>query len=258
MAMTAGMLAVVVSAAVAVGGDGAPPAGWVAIDPPGTEAGKYCANSSLEYWNVEASADGIVRLVPRPHRHRDPAVRAMLPDGALIGYNRGEFGGSIEWLPRDGGARFEVLHVNPVAWTLYRGEAVIAEGLAHLGRNHGSVLRFERRDGGRWRIHRLAELDAAPIGALRQGEDGWLLLLVDGLARVDLPSGRVQRLYRNRDWHYTGPDTVRPLGNGWLLGAARGAIRLEPLAGGGYRERWWVPAQCASLAPTCSCADPPG
>lgn len=250
MAAMAWMLA----AAVAVGADGAPPRGWVAMEPPKTEAELRCANVSRDRWNVEvAGAD--VQLRPASRSRRTTMVGAALRDGALIGHNHGEFGGSIEWWPRDGGARFELLHVNPVAWTLYRGEAVVAEGLIHQGTDRGAVLRFERRDGRRWRIHRLAELDAAPVAALRESENRWLLLLSDGLVRVDLASGQAQRLYRNPDWTYLAPDTIRPLGAGWLLGSARGAIRLEPAAGGGYRERLWVPRECASLQPQCSCGD---
>lgn len=256
MAMTAWMLAVAAGTAVTVAGDGAPPSGWVAVDPPRTEAGQYCANRSQQQWSVDGDADGAPQLVLRRREHRYLAVREVLADGALLGYNRGEFGGWIEWLPRDGGARFEMQHVDPVLSTRYRGEVVIAEGLAHQHRNEGSILRFERRDGRRWRIHRLAELDSAPVAAVRRGDREWLLLLVDGLASVDLDSGRVRRLYRNDDWWSVSPRSIQPLAGGWLLGAARGAIRLEPLADGGYRERWWLPAQCAMLEPTCSCADP--
>ncbi|MFK3648974.1 hypothetical protein ACI2IY_11130 [Lysobacter enzymogenes] len=248
-------MAWMLAAAVAVGADGVPPQGWVAVDPPKTGTELECANLSRDYWKVEAAGAG-VHLSQANRRRRTAMVGAVLRDGALVGYNHGEFGGSIEWWPRDGGARFELLHVNPVEWTLHRGDAVVAEGLIHLGARRGAVLRFERRDGRRWRIHRLAELDAAPVAALRESENSWLLLLYDGLVRVDLASGRAQRLYRNSDWTYLAPDTIRPLGDGWLLGSARGAIRLEPVAGGGYRERLWVPRQCASLQPPCSCGDP--
>lgn len=252
MAAMAWMLA----AAVAVGADGKPPKGWVAVEQPSTEAGRYCANHSRERWSVEIGANGALRLRSVDRGDRDLTVREVLADGALLGYNHGEFGGRIEWLPGGGGARFEMKDVNPVAATQYRGQVIVAQGLAHLGLNHGSILRFERLDGRRWRIHRLAELDAAPVAALRGGDEWWLLLS-DGLAKVSLESGKLERVYRNEDWHFVHPDTIQALGRGWLLGAARGAIHLEPTADGGYRQRWWIPAQCATLEPTCSCADPP-
>ncbi|WP_394537560.1 hypothetical protein PRJ39_15670 [Lysobacter enzymogenes] len=247
------VLAAAAAAVVATGGD-APPSGWVAIDPPRSEAGLQCVNDSRQAWFVGRAADGTPEL--REGRRERPAlrVREVFDDGALLGYNHGEFGGWIQWLPRDGGARFEQRQVDPVTATRYRGEAVIAEGLAHMGVNRGSILRFERRDGRRWRIHRLAELDAAPVAALRRGDKEWVLLLVDGLASVQLDSGRVQRLHRARDWFAGRVDSIQPLGDGWLIGIARGAIRLEAAAGGGYRERWWVPAPCAALEPQCSCA----
>ncbi|QWP75738.1 hypothetical protein J5226_19325 [Lysobacter sp. K5869] len=246
-----------IGAAVAVGVDGEPPKGWVAVEPPRTEAGRYCANYSRESWAVETAANGTLRLRSARRGDGDLTVREVLADGALLGYNHGEFGGRIEWLPRDGGARFEMKDVNPVASTQYRGQVIVAQGLAHLGLNDGSVLRFERLDGRRWRIHRLAELDAAPVAALRRGDDAWWLLLSDGLAKVSLQSGKLERVYRNDDWRFVRPDTIQALGQGWLLGAARGVIHLQPTPDGGYRQRWWIPAQCAALEPTCSCADPP-
>ncbi|MEI2429414.1 hypothetical protein RDV84_21990 [Lysobacter yananisis] len=254
MTATTWMLAAAAAAVVATGGD-APPSGWVAVDPPRSEAALRCANYSQQEWSVRRAADGTPELVQVRHEHRYLTVRELFDDGALLGYNRGEFGGWIEWLPRDGGARFEQTQVDPVAATRYRGEAVIAEGLAHLDANRGSVLRFERRDGRSWRIHRLAELDAAPVAAVRRGDKEWVLLLVDGVASVQLDSGQVRRLHRSRDWLGSYVGSIQPLGDGWLIGGRRGAIRLEATADGGYRERWWTPARCAVLEPVCSCAD---
>jgi len=256
MAGMAWMLAAI-GAAVAVGSDGKPPEGWVAVEPPRTEAGRYCANYSRENWNVTAAADGTLRLVLGRRNERYLTVREVLDDGALLGYYRGEFGGWLEWLPRDGGASFKREEGAPIAATRYRGEILVVEGMAHMKADHGSVLRFERRDGRRWRIHRLAGLDAAPRAALRRGENEWIVLVVDGVVKVELDSGRVQRLYRSREWYDISPYSIQALGQGWLLGAARGVIHLQPTPDGGYRQRWWIPAQCAALEPTCNCADPP-
>jgi hypothetical protein len=147
-------------------------------------------------------------------------------------------------------------NVNAIASTEFAGEVYIAEGLGHQGTNRGSILRFERRDAHRWRIHRPVTLSGAPSAASDVEKGKWFVLTNLGVSRIDLPKRSQQTVYENTNWIWINPNSIRPFGDSWLIGASPGVVHLMPL-GDGYVERWWVPQHCRSLEPVCSCGDDP-
>lgn len=229
-------------ASVVAFGVGEVPAGWIAIEPRIGSEMPACTENSGNGWSVRERPDGRVGIVPRTPRP-DEAVRVELADGVVTGRNHGEFGGSIEWTPHDRSAGFEIGHVNPVAATEYAGEVFIAEGLAHLGNRAGAILRLQRRDAHRWRIHRPFELNDAPVAAARSGRSDWIVVTHSAVLRIDLARRTQRNVYENLDWRWLSADSIRPLGRTWLLGVRHGAIRLVPL-GDGYVEQWLVPIEC--------------
>jgi len=129
----------------------------------------------------------------------------------------------------------------------------VAEGRDRGGRHDGAILRFERRDAQRWRIHRVFELDAMPVAAARSGSRDWVVLTRTGLVRIDLAAPRPQPLHRNAQWPRLRPQTLQPSGTGWLIGTDHGVIRLMAF-GPRYSEQWLVPERCRRLsAPQCEC-----
>lgn len=237
-----GVAAQVAPTPVAPFGEGEVPAGWIAIEPRIGGEAPVCTAQPSEGWSVRARPGGRVGLVPRAAQSDEP-VRVTLADGVVTGRNHGEFGGSIEWIPDDRGAGFEIEHVNPVVATVYAGEVFIAEGLAHLDQQSGAILRLQRRDARRWRIHRPFDLKDAPRAAVRSGRADWIVATDSAVLRIDLAKRTQRSVYENLDWRWLSVDSIRPLGRSWVLGARHGAIRLVPL-GEGYVEQWLVHRDC--------------
>ncbi|QWP75739.1 hypothetical protein J5226_19330 [Lysobacter sp. K5869] len=229
-------------------GAGEVPKGWAAIAAPDSIEQWQCAIDALRPWDVLADTGGRVRIAPQ----QPPApLRVALADGAMaVGED-----GRVEWIPRKGAAGFALSNADlrPRAATGYAGEVFVAEGRNRAGRREGAILRFERRDAQRWRIHRMIELDAVPVAAARDGRNDWVVLTDTGLIRVDLAARRQQPLHSNPRWARLEPQSLQASGAGWLIGTDHGVIRLMPF-GERFSEQWLVPENCRRLAaPQCEC-----
>lgn len=229
-------------------GAGEVPKGWAAIAAPQSPAQWQCAVDALRPWDVRAEADGRVRIVPQ----QPPApLQAVLADGTLSAGDDGR----IEWTPRGAAAGFVLSNADlrPQALTAYGGDVFVVEGRSRGGRREGAILRFERRDAQRWRLHRVLEFDAVPAAAARSGRSDWMVLTDAGVLRFDLAAQRLQPLHRNPLWPRLQPQSLEPSGAGWLIGTGHGVIRLLPF-GERYSEQWLVPENCRRLAaPQCLC-----
>lgn len=227
------------------------PADWHTDAPPLNEQGWRCANADPHDWEV-ADGNRPGESVIRASRRADRVVE-VLADGQLVGLDHGEFGGSIAWEPKQGPPAMLVLQANPVAMARRGDDVFIAEGLAHLTINTGRVLRLHRQPGG-WKVTPFADLGEAPSNAYRVDDDTWLILTHSGLVRLSLATGRSERVYRNDRWRGVYPNSVRPDGEGWVIGARHAVIRLRPVVIGGYMELWLLPMFCPGSAdPGCRC-----
>lgn len=235
------------SAGIVVGA-GEVPRGWAAIAAPEGNAQWQCAIDALQAWDVLGGPGGRVRIAPQ---QPPPPLRVALDDGVMAAGD----GGRIEWTPNRAAAGFVLSNadIRPQAATQYGGDVFVAEGRHRGGRSEGAILRFERRDAQRWRIHRMLELDAMPVAAARSGAGDWVVLTDAGLIRIDLAAQRQQPLHRNPRWPQLQPQSLQPSGTGWLIGTDHGVIRLMPF-GEHFSEQWLVPENCRRLAaPQCGC-----
>lgn len=87
------------------------------------------------------------------------AWRMSLPLGAgnLIGSNKGEFGGALNWQPDHG--EVQLLHKhNVVAIEPAEGGAIVLFGLAHMGLSDGYALHVSQRADGGWALTEVARM----------------------------------------------------------------------------------------------------
>ena len=96
-----------------------------------------------------------VRFSPPSSSTRTP--RLSLDAGALIGTNKGEFGGELTWQPIDGQAQL-LLKDNVVAIEPADGGAIVLFGLAHMGLVRGYAVRVSQRGDGGWSLAEVARL----------------------------------------------------------------------------------------------------
>lgn len=236
----------------------------------GEPAGR-CRDTAPSAWRV-ALVDGAVRAVsvagyervvdPLPHGAcRVPDVPAGLPDpglgdqhvqrvpdGRLVGFDVGEFGGGL-WYCDAAGAMREQLAADQVAGFVDSGAGLLAAvGLDHLGAQRGALLRL-RRTGARpaWVAEPFATLPGRPWAWTREGADGALLIAtMPALVRVE-PSGATRALHPAR-W-MSPTSVVREPSTGRIYVGMRGVVaRLTPAGDAGFSEEWLWRLPCP--APT--------
>lgn len=231
----------------------APSSAWKTTAPPGNDAQWRCANHARNEWRVQTDARGGLLFAAPPARRPEFSLR--LPGGGrLVGIDKGEFGGSVDWVSDSGRERLQLLQTNPVAFTQYRGDVYIASGLSHLGDEYGEVYRMHRLSPTRWQIDKVLDIDEAPTAALAESEV-WTLVTTHGVMRVDLRSFTATRMHVNARWGSVYPNSVVHRQGRWYIGARGAVMRLSP-SGDAYREEWMVPPDCAAAtADFCRCRE---
>jgi len=138
------------------------PPGWVRIEP--SEERVRCANHSRDEWRI-AIERGAARISKATTREPDsgPPLPFELPKlqevrgrrhvlavdgGFLIGFDAGEWGGSLYWFSRDGGKHAKLGGENVHGLVALGPDTALAiEGLAHLTLSEGAVRWLERKQG---------------------------------------------------------------------------------------------------------------
>jgi HEAT repeat protein len=115
----------------------------------------------------------------RPERHETPRKQVpnaalQVPDGWLLGGDRGEWGGELVFLDR--GGRQTTLVDGNIDGVARLGTRIVAVGgLAHLTSNRGLAYEVARDAKGRWSARPWRVLPGAPWGSARRLDGSWLL-----------------------------------------------------------------------------------
>ena len=125
---------------------------------------------------IAMTEDNIVEHVEKVRQVPDVALK--VPEGWLVGTDRGEWGGELAHIPVQG--EINVLAADNIDDIFYLGDRIVAlAGMAHMMINQGFLLRVEKNDTGRYTATVWKRLPAAPeTMALIEGQR--LLVHTDG------------------------------------------------------------------------------
>jgi hypothetical protein len=229
---------------------------WIAIAPPdrASPLGR-CAGFAETTWSVERIGGRVLvsnalpfQPDPAPPGVHEPSlfehtIRLALrvEGGWFLGYNAGEFGGSL-WFFTDGAHDGRVLFGRNIAGFVRAPFGLFAAyGLEHGAINSGGLLRLARDARGTWTAQPFAEFDGAPTAWKSESVASLLVLTSNGLVHVDR-SGQAD--FRHRaEWIYPSTLALEPETGRVFIGMRYAVVRLTPSAGG-YLEHWLVPARC--------------
>ncbi len=204
--------------------------------------------SEDEFWNeyfakIERTAQFSVG------RYKDaPREIERVSNGFLVGYDGGEWGGVIVWFSPDLKHQYEISK-HQVTHFVRRGNALYAlEGLSHLGRSQGQLLKLSVAASGRWKASVVAKLPQAPYAFAPFDEDSILVVTDTQLLRVWF-DGRIEQRYEIKTRLGPAYSAVRAADGTLYLGANSVVIRLIP-TDVSYDEDWLLPP---SLLSNCPC-----
>jgi hypothetical protein len=223
---------------------------WKRVDPASLPPEQdFGLDYSPCHWSV-AMRDGVptattyrappLSLPPSFHlpdgRDPPPRVAQLGRAGVLLGYNHGEWGGSLLWCSTAGLVQRELLDDNIVAILPVDGRFVVLAGVSHLGLDRGRVL--ELADGlGGFKPLRTTELGSAPTAGAVEPSGGILITTTRGLVRLT-PEFHVHRLL---DFHWDVPVNIGLDGSNTAYIGMRGIVAEIKLDSDPPSETWLFP-----------------
>jgi hypothetical protein len=158
--------------------------------------------------------------------------------GILLGYNNGEWGGSLTWTSNDGSIKRELLDDNVVAILETDGRFVVLAGFSHLCSDHGRVVEYiDEADS--FRQGRMTELGSAPKAAVVEPTGAILIATAHGLFRLT-PEFHVHRL-QDSHWGMFYPVSIVMAGPATVYVGMRGIVGEVKLDIDPPTETWLFP-----------------
>lgn len=241
------------------------PDGWVAIEP--DEERLRCANYANDEYAVtvrggltfaekkqhEPDTGPALSFTPKTSGVRGRRHVLAVADGFLVGFDAGEWGGSLWWYSKDGAQSVKLADEN-VHGLVAMGPDLVGsiEGLSHMGTSEGSVRWIEH--GAAWKSGALTVLDAGPSTYVA-ASDAIYVLTTKSLVRMGKDRKAVVIQPVKTASMYPDSMAIDAAGELWI-GMRQFVVRMTP-AGAMYKTTWLVRDSCVRAAVRdlrCVCA----
>lgn len=157
-------------------------------------------------------------------------------DGYLVGFNHGEFGGSLFWFSSDGARYYRISDSHLQQFILRDREIYAIQGLAHMGSNQGSIMRITKKQ--KWSAIDYLRLPSAPRAITIDKQNNFLVISSSALLKVDLEP-KVCTLISNDNWqYYLHPNSIL-LDKGSIYLGMQGGIWRYTISS--KKQEWFLP-----------------
>ena len=188
-----------------------------------------------------------------------PSKVLQTKDGWFVGFDFGEWGGSLWWFSTDGHTQKKLSDDNVLDLIETKSGITAIVGLCHMDCANGKFLRVEKVRGN-WECRVIVDMKSAPRAWLTEKEDTYLVITQKTVLRVH-GSGGIQKLSLDQT-ELPHPNSVVELESGKIvIGMNHFVLVLAP-EGSGYKEYWFSPADCPHFADQvgrigskCKCLD---
>lgn len=171
-------------------------------------------------------------------------LAARVDDGWVVGFNRGEWGGSLWWFSADGSKHYKISD-DEVDQLLRTDIGVIGlKTLLYILPEHpdpktGEVLRLVKSTQGIWQAVNYTYLSGAPEVAMQDTDGSLVIVTSHELLRVDRQK-HMEALLTDGFWgklQLSVTSIVRAASGDYFVGM-RGGVTHIRRSGGGYRVDW--------------------
>ena len=151
-----------------------------------------------------------------------------VPDGYLIGFDKGRLGGALWWFSNDGNESYIIEHQRNVAIIGFEGEIYAFTGGFGKERSHIAQLRLNAK--GRWHVWRTLKLPNPPVAYKIVGDK--LYLATDDHLLLFTQQQGIKMLVRSPFvWGALFPSTLVVHGNDVYMGMNGGIIKITNVVG---------------------------
>lgn len=242
--------------------EGQPPVGWIDwANPERVDSlARRCASYSkvvndvqqtggivhIESKSDEGHFNGVFLTEPLPFPFQPAGTTGArrvqkLSDGWLVGFNHGEFGGSVWFLSPDGSKSTKLLDENVTKIVELFGRTFVFTNAAGQGFRGGAI--YEVGAGGVIKNH--LDFDAFPQAFVQDSSNSILLVNDSGVYRISSEL-KSEELFK-KDLSGFEPNSIAIAGDGSIyLGMHFFVLRLIPEQKS-YKQQWLVPSTCRNL-----------
>ncbi|QHL87507.1 hypothetical protein GU926_08675 [Nibribacter ruber] len=122
------------------------------------------------------------------------------PDGYLVGFDKGEWGGALGWFDKKGKECLKISDDQVVKIVRVDDQVFAIEGLAHLSTSRGSLLRIYKK-GGKWQVEKYLGLPYAPEGLGVDSNKNLIVITSNNLIKVRKDKS-IEVLIKDGFWSY--------------------------------------------------------
>lgn len=179
-----------------------------------------------------------------------------VPGGWLVGFDAGEYGGSLWWYPATPGTGRKLSDGNVRDFLKSPDDSfvLVLVGLEHITSGQGHVLWLQPSSGGGWTITRRVALRGAPYAYAAELGGAVIVATSQAVQRVGA-AGEVDTLAAV-DWSGLEPNSVVLGEHGDIVVGLRFFVTALRPSANGYRQDWYIPPSCALFNDSqfeCSC-----
>lgn len=125
-----------------------------------------------------------------PFKFEERGLIDVLPvkDGYLVGFDRGEWGGSLYWYSKNGKKSIEiagsVFSASPVQFIKRDNQIYAITGSSHLSLSFGNIIKIEKKQN-QWTIEEYKRLPDDPCAIQLDSKNNMLVFTSSGLYSID-------------------------------------------------------------------------
>lgn len=112
----------------------------------------------------------------------------QVSDGYLVGFNRGEWGGSLYWYSKNGKKKIKiggsVFSTSPIQFIKRDNLIYAITGLSHMSMSYGDIIKIEKKQK-QWIVEEYVKLPDAPCAIQLDSKDNMLVFTSSGLYSID-------------------------------------------------------------------------
>lgn len=121
-------------------------------------------------------------------------------DGLIIGFNHGEWGGSLYWFSPEGEKHYKISNDQVIQFIRRDGRNYAIQGLSHMTFSEGSIITIDKKNG-KWQANTYFKLPDAPNVITTDSAGDFYVITSSRILKVD-KDGKATTLLEDGFWSY--------------------------------------------------------
>jgi hypothetical protein len=175
--------------------------------------------------------------IPEERLIRGRRFVTAVEDGYLIGFNRGEWGGTLYWFSKDGTKKYKISNDQIIQFKIRNKKIYAIEGLSHLSISEGRIIEI-KKENGIWTSVEYLKLADAPEALDLDNKNNFVIVTTSSLVLVDT-NKKLKVLIAKGIWDYfLYPNSLVIQNENLYIGMRKGIFKYNTKT---KKQEWLLP-----------------